>query len=244
METLIRFMAPAGPCGYLPDETWRLEYEVVAEVTPREYMHRMAHGWRRFGDAIFRPRCPSCRKCQSIRVLVDKFQPDRSQRRAWKLNEGLVRVEIGEPSVSRAKLDLYDRYHASQMDQKGWPEHAAKDAHSYAGSFVNNPFPTQEWCYYLDDRLVGVGYVDDLPGGLSAMYFFYDPAERRRSLGTFNVLKVIEYAASRCIPHVYLGYYVANSQSMVYKARFLPNEVLGSDGRWHGFRTLVDEAVP
>ena len=90
-----------------------------------------------------------------LRVLADRFRPDRSQRRARKTNEGNVRLEIGSPIVTRAKLTLYDRYHAYQTAARGWPEHPAKDAAGYANSFVDNPFPTQEWCYYLGDRLVG-----------------------------------------------------------------------------------------
>jgi arginine-tRNA-protein transferase len=102
---------------------------------------------------------------------------------------------------------------------------------------VDNPFPTQEWCYYLGKRLVAVGYVDDLPGGLSAIYFYYDPDERWRSLGTWNILCILEQAARRRIPHVYLGYYVEGCASMTYKCRFEPNQILGLDGRWHDFKT-------
>ena len=237
MESLYHFIAPPSACGYLPDQTWRLEYEIVGALSPAEYMQRMLQGWRRFGDALFRPRCPSCRSCRSLRVLVDRFRPDRSQRRARKTNEGNVRLEIGSPSVTRAKLTLYDRYHAYQTAARGWPEHPAKDAAGYANSFVDNPFPTLEWCYYLGERLVGVGYVDDLPGGMSAIYFFYDPDERQRSLGTWNVLNLIEHARQRRIPYVYLGYYVAGCPSMIYKSRFGPNQVLGKDGQWHDFKS-------
>jgi arginine-tRNA-protein transferase len=236
METLFRFLAPPSPCGYLPDQVWRLEYEQVAACTPADYLGRMQRGWRRFGDTLFRPRCSACAACRSLRVPVDRFRPDRSQRRVRKANEGQVRLEIGVPSVTRAKLDLYDRYHAFQSDFKGWPWHMPKDADEYARSFVENPFPTQEWCYYLEGRLVGVGYVDDLPGGMSAIYFFYDPDQRSRSLGTWNVLSILESAAARRVPYVYLGYFVAGCASMVYKARFVPNEVLGNDGQWRPFR--------
>jgi arginine-tRNA-protein transferase len=232
MESVFRFIAPPSPCGYLPDQTWRLEYEQVASLSAAEYMARMSQGWRRFGEMLFRPRCPRCSACRSVRVLVDRFRPDRSQRRVRKLNEAQVRVQIGTPSVTRAKLELFDRYHTFQVFHKGWPLHEPKDADEYARSFVENPFPTQEWCYYVDDRLIGVGYVDDLPGGLSAIYFFYEPEERQRSLGTNNVLSIIEYAASRRIPHVYLGYFVAGCASMAYKVRFLPNQLLGTDGVW------------
>jgi arginine-tRNA-protein transferase len=169
-------------------------------------------------------------------VLADRFHPNRSQRRVCKTNEGVIERVISTPAVTRAKLALYDRFHAHQAETKGWPSHAAKDAVEYANSFVDNPFPTQEWCYYLDGRLIGVGYVDDLPGGLSAIYFFYDPDERRRSLGTWNVLSILQEAAARQIPYVYLGYYVAGCTSMMYKRCFTPNQILGLDGRWHDFR--------
>jgi arginine-tRNA-protein transferase len=237
MKSVFHYVAPPSQCGYLPEQVWRLEYEHVAALSPVEYRERLLQGWRRFGHALFRPRCPACSACQSLRVDVRRFRPDRSQRRARKANEGIVALRIGPPSVTRAKLTLYDRYHSHQAAAKGWPEHPAKDAQEYVGSFVDNPLPTEEWCYYLGSRLVGVGYVDVVPGGLSAIYFFYDPEERQRSLGTWNVLSILDAAAARKLPHVYLGYYVAGCQSMEYKARFVPNEVLGPDGSWRQFRS-------
>ena len=38
---LFRFVAPPSPCGYLPDQVWRLEYEQVASLSPAEYLERM-----------------------------------------------------------------------------------------------------------------------------------------------------------------------------------------------------------
>jgi arginine-tRNA-protein transferase len=181
-----------------------------------------------------------------LRVRAADFRPDRSQRRTRKANEE-VQLRTGQPSVTRAKLALYDRYHAHQARARGWPEHPVKDSASYADSFVHHPYPedppagVEEWCYFLGGRLVGVGYVDSLPdpssGGLSAIYFFYDPAERHRSPGTWNVLCLVDEAVRRGLPYVYLGYYVGGCRSMEYKARFVPNEVLGADGVWRGFRT-------
>jgi arginine-tRNA-protein transferase len=76
----------------------------------------------------------------------------------------------------------------------------------------------------------------DPDGGLSAIYFFYDPRERHRSLGTWNVLCLLDEAVRRGLPFVYLGYYVEGCPSMAYKPRFAPNQVRGSDGVWRAFR--------
>jgi arginine-tRNA-protein transferase len=236
MKTAFHFLTPPHVCGYLPEESARLEYEGFVALSATEYLHRMEQGWRRFGHAIFRPRCSACEKCRSLRVDVHRFRANRSQRRVWRLNDGVVHLRVGEPAVTREKLALHDRYHAFQAENKGWPYFGAKDADAYKESFVWNPFATQEWCYFIGDRLVGVGYVDDLPGALSAIYFFYDPDCRDRSMGIWNVLNILEAAARRCIPYVYLGYYVAGCGSMEYKATFRPNEVLMPDGQWHEFR--------
>jgi len=236
MESLFRYQAPVSPCGYLPDRAWSLEYELVGSLSPAEYGQRMREGWRRFGHSLFRPQCPACRACQSLRVIVAAFLPNRSQRRCRKLNEGTVELRIGPPTVSRQKLKLYDRYHAFQVGAKGWPEHPAKDAASYRESFVENPFAVEEWTYYLDNHLAGVGYVDVVPEGLSAIYFYYEPALRQRSLGTWNVLCILEAARQRRLRHVYLGYFVAGCASLEYKANFQPNEILGADGVWQPFR--------
>jgi arginine-tRNA-protein transferase len=239
MQSLIRFVTTPSQCGYLPEQLWRLEYDYVAAMTTEEYLERMLNGWRRFGNMLFRPACPHCTACRPLRVRADAFRPDRSQRRAARLNEGEVALRIGKPSAAKVNLSLYDRYHAFQSQKKGWPEHPAKDVASYAGSFVEHPFPVEEWCYYHKRRLVGVGYVDHLPhpdqGGLSAIYFFYEPSELKRSLGTWNLLCLLAEARRRGLPWVYLGYYVAGCPSMSYKLRFRPNQLRELDGVWRDF---------
>ena len=209
---------------------------MVGAVSADEYMERLRTGWRRFGAMIFRPRCESCCECRSLRVVTDQYRPNRSQKRACRLNDSSVTIEIGEPSITQTKLSLYDSYHEFQSIHKSWPGHSPKDPITYHQSFVDNPFSTEEWCFHVDNKLVAVGYVDVLPQGLSAIYFFYDPSLRNRSLGTWNVVRLVEDAASRGLPHVYLGYYVAGCPSLAYKAHFRPNQILDYDGSWRDFR--------
>lgn len=235
MISLLSYETPPGPCGYLPGQTGQFEHEYVAALTPAEYEQRLREGWRRFGHLLFRPTCRQCKACQSLRVDVARFRPNRSQRRNRKLNEEAIRLTIGSPAATREKLELYDRFHAYQAIAKGWPDHGPKDGAGYRDSFTVNPMPVEEWRFTLANRLVGVGYVDRLPAALSAIYFFYEPAERDRGLGTWNVLSVIDRASELRLPHVYLGYYVAGSASLEYKANFAPNETLDKDGVWKAF---------
>jgi arginyl-tRNA--protein-N-Asp/Glu arginylyltransferase len=236
MQSLYRFTVPPSTCGYLPDRDWSLEYEMVADLSAAEFAQRLEEGWRRFGAMMFRPQCPACTACQTLRVDVAKFQPNRSQRRTWHANHAEVAVRVGAPQVTRARLRLYDRFHEMQTEVKGWPEHGAKDVSSYRESFVDNPPFTEEWCYYLDERLVGIGYVDRLIDCMSAIYFFYDPELRDRSLGTFNVLCLLEECKRRELKFLYLGYYVEGCRSLEYKANFKPNQVRCADGTWRDFQ--------
>jgi leucyl-tRNA---protein transferase len=232
METTLRWNEPPGRCEYGPGHiSWR-EYMHVTALERSEYMDYLLAGWRRFGHTLFRHVCSGPGACRSLRVDVARFDPDRSQRRTRMRNEGVVHLCIGTPAVSPEKVALFDRFHADRSQTKGWPLHETNDTEEYARLFVSNPFPIQEWCYYLDRELVGVGYVDDLAGGLSAIYFAHDPRYRDRSLGTWNVLSLLDRARTLGLPHVYLGYAADGSPSLKYKTRFRPNQSLDLDGEW------------
>ena len=69
----VTFLSPVSPCRYLRDRLWQLRYELVPDLRPTDYMQRLQQGWRRFGWAMFRPDCPSCQMCQSLRVRVATF---------------------------------------------------------------------------------------------------------------------------------------------------------------------------
>jgi arginine-tRNA-protein transferase len=225
MKITSHYVTPPHRCSYLPAQTAMLEYLDCDTLTVEEYDQMLANGWRRFGRSLFRPRCPFCSSCWSLRVLTEQFTMNRSQRRNARDNRDRVRLEITSPSVSEAKLLLHDAFHTHQSEEIGWPRYPPKDFSSYVSSFVNNPIPTEEWCYYDGPRLIGVGYVDVVPSGLSAIYYFHDPQYRDWGLGTWNVLQVMEQARERHRPFVYLGYYVDGCRSLEYKAHFGPHEL-------------------
>ncbi len=224
-------------CEYLPHESAQLLYGIAPDLRPSQYNELLGTGWRRIGPVVFRPDCPSCRKCLSLRVPVASFRPSRTQRRIWKHNAQEVVLRIGAPSLTPERLEVYRAFHDHGHQTKGWPDRNAEnraDGVSGLGLFLTNPFPTEEWSYWIGDRLLGVGYVDVVDEGLSAIYFFHDPHESKRSIGTLNILHVIEAARQRGLSHVYLGYYVNGCRSLEYKARFKPNEIF-TGAIWEAF---------
>ena len=71
----------------------------------------------------------------------------------------------------------------------------------------------------------------DSRDGLSSVYAFFDPGVRGASFGTYNVLWQIERCRVLGLPYLYLGYWIAESRKMAYKASFRPAEGL-VDGQW------------
>lgn len=236
MQSTLGYISPPSTCGYLPDRNWQLRYEFVLEMTPDEYQELLNKGWRRFGSTLFRPQCPSCTACRSLRVPVSDFRASRSQKRSLAFGRNVL-IEIGEPSIDEKRVEIYLEHHRTRSTNRGWPEPDLQHAMEHIASFMLGPFPCQQWSYYLDGELIGVMYVDQLPEGLSGIYYYYRSNLNKLSPGTFMILSMIERAQKLGLPYVHLGYFVNGCMSMEYKSRFVPNETLDDTGKWTPFRT-------
>jgi leucyl-tRNA---protein transferase len=215
-------------CPYLPGRVSQSR-ALWAERMPAQLYHRfMDAGFRRSGKLVYQPVCRGCRACTPIRVRVDSFRPTKSQRRCRRRNADLA-VTVAEPVATDEKYELYRRY---VTVRHGRPE-ADEGRESFERFLYDSPVDSVEFCYRDGaGRLLAVGLCDLCDESLSSVYFYFEPAEARRGLGTFGALFEIETAARLGVPFYYLGYWVDGCRSMQYKADFRPAEVLGADGVW------------
>ncbi|MEX2474827.1 arginyltransferase [Marinobacter sp.] len=228
LRTLVFFATPPHDCSYLPNrEATTMFVDPRANVDKRLYSQLTALGFRRSGSHYYRPHCESCNACIPVRLKVDDFKPDRSQRRVLDKNRDL-NCEL----VPASFAERYYRLYAHYIEER----HADGDMYppsreQFTSFLVEGA--TDSWFLEirLGDELIGLAAVDMLDDGLSAIYTVFHPDHESRSLGTFAVLWQIESARARDLPHLYLGYWIKNCRKMNYKTRFKPIEAL-MDGHW------------
>ncbi len=224
MEEWFRLVAAPRPCAYLPSETAALELRLIGSMSAAEYDRLLERGYRRFGHYVFRPACPACRQCLSLRVIAGCFEPGPAERRILKKNRTIT-AELSRPAATPDRVELYNAYHSFMHRHRGWPLERAT-LRSYAASFLGDFDFAREWLYREDGRLLGVALMDETPEAVSLAYCYYDPAWRPRSPGSFSILRQLLYARETGRRYAYLGYWIRSCPSMSYKARYRPHQLL------------------
>ncbi|WP_300379040.1 arginyltransferase [Henriciella sp.] len=215
------------PCPYLPDQFERKAFTHLGQAAPDSLHHQLSQaGFRRSQSVAYRPACPNCNACRSVRVDTTRFEPSRNQIRVLRKNKDLVRRPV-EAKATREQYRLLKHYLVNRHDGGGMSDMGFRE---YAGMVNETPVQTVLFEYRQgpeeDAPLIAVSLTDILRDGFSMVYTFFDTRQPKRSLGTFMILDHIMNAASYSLPHVYLGYWIKQSPKMAYKKRFQPLEVL------------------
>jgi arginine-tRNA-protein transferase len=220
------------PCPYFEDGRMATtEYVLPGEEWTHRFHELLTWGYRRLGSITYRNACKMCSACEPIRIETSRFKTSKSQRRTLKKNHD-IRLEIRPPShITMEKLELFVRYQNSKhaAHEKESLDHETLLSISHCG-YAN----TIEMDYYLDDRLIGVGIIDEAKDSLSSNYFYYDTDFLDRRLGIFSILKEISLAKDMGKRYLYLGFYIEQNQKMSYKKYFRPNQIL-EKGEWKEF---------
>ncbi|MEO0936837.1 MAG: arginyltransferase [Pseudomonadota bacterium] len=223
------YVTAPQPCPYLDGRMERKLFTALQGDNAQKLNDSLSQqGFRRSQNVLYRPSCAECSACLSARIDVAAFTATRGQRKTLNRNADLAR-RATSPWATEDQYDLFRRYLDSRHADGGM---ADMDVFEFAAMIEETPIRSRVVEYHDADRnLTGVSLTDVLSDGVSMVYSFYDPTQPRRSLGTYIILDHIKIAQDAGLPYVYLGYWVAGSRKMGYKAKFSGLEVYAG-GRW------------
>jgi arginine-tRNA-protein transferase len=220
------FASTAEPCSYLDNRN-----AVSAFANPhidmdmQTYNELIQHGFRRSGGYVYRPHCPSCQECVSVRVPLKKQKFTRNETRTYRRNSDL-KVSFLSGKFRDEHFDLYKRYIMSRHNDGSMANPSKADYHRF---LICDWTDTMFIEFRLDKRLIAVAVSDVLSTALSAVYTFFDPDYADRSPGHFAILTQINEAKSRDLDFLYLGYWIKDCDKMSYKRRYKPLEGFFND---------------
>ncbi len=221
-QVKLNFFASAPePCSYLDERK-----SVSAFANPHmdmdmyTYNELIQHGFRRSGGYIYRPHCPHCQECISVRVPVRKHRFSRNEQRVVKRNSD-IRISIMPGRYRDEHFDLYRRYINSRHNDGSMANPNKSDYHRF---LICDWTDTLFFEYRVNRILIAVAVCDITDSGLSAVYTFFDPDYADRSPGHFAILSQINETQQRDLEYLYLGYWIRDCNKMSYKRRYRPLE--------------------
>ena len=241
LQKLQFYVTTGYSCGYLPN---KLAQSLIASpqhlIDANIYNGLIQQGFRRSGKFAYRPHCETCCECIPVRVVIENFNPSRSQKRAFKQHQNLT-ASILPIAFHEEHYKLYAAYqiarHANEEAEKNdKPEQ--DDVEQYRNFLCHSNVESVMVEFRENDQLKMVSVIDIVSDGISAVYTFYETADLKASYGTYNVLWQIDWAKTLDFPYLYLGYWIRESKKMAYKQNYKPLEML-IDAEWQTAPTKV-----
>ncbi len=219
------FVDDVVDCPYCQPYTATFHQAVFGPLNERIMELFLFAGYRRNGNSMYDMHCKECSACVSIRLHPHEFQPNRNQKRTRKKNRD-VEIIVEPIKLDNERIQLCDSFLSTRYPQK------RNTAFGYYSCFfLNEITDTYEIQYRLNGKLIGVSIIDLGENWMNAVYFYFDPKMANRSLGTFNILTMVDLCLERKLSYLYLGYTINDVSAMNYKENFFPHYIL-KDESW------------
>ena len=221
-------------CSYLSGQLARSQVATPShKIDATIYSDLVGIGFRRSGVFTYRPSCDSCSACTPVRIDVEKLMPSRSQKRAVGRHANLV-ATMTYLKNSAEHYDLYLKYQSARHNGGGMDKDSKEQ---YRHFLLQSNVDTKLIEFRDANKVVAVSIIDQLEDGLSAVYTFFDTAEKSASYGTYSICWQLYLCKTLGLRYLYLGYWIEDSKKMSYKKRFRPLESLVQD-RWIPLESL------
>jgi arginine-tRNA-protein transferase len=234
LQKLQFYVTTGYACGYLPN---KMAQSLIAApqhlVDAKVYSGLIQQGFRRSGKFSYRPHCENCQECIAVRIILDQFSLNRSQKRAFKQHQNLSTtiLPVGFHEEHYTLYASYQRARHSDEKIQAETESQETDIEQYQSFLCQSNVESVIVEFRDNSQLKMVSVIDIVRDGISAVYTFYDTTDTTSSYGTYNVLWQTLWARELGLPYLYLGYWIKDSKKMAYKQNFKPLEKL-IDGEW------------
>jgi arginine-tRNA-protein transferase len=222
---IVEFSTLPHECSYLKEKICTMHYKYILNCPYLLNSTLVERGWRRFGLYFSRPNCKECKECVNLRIDVKKFEFSHSAKRVLRKNYNTQMI-ICEPSLTRKHLELYEKYHKFMSGKKGWKYYELTPKNYFELHVAGCDKFGKEILYFHEGKMIAVDLIDFTHNGISSIYFFYDPDYSKLSLGKYSIYQQILLAQREELRWIYLGYYVKECPSLMYKATYKPHQLL------------------
>jgi leucyl-tRNA---protein transferase len=206
----------------------------------------LEQGWYRMGQSIFTTNFIHFKSEMYstvwLRVLLDEFLEDGTQKKVFKRNAGF-QVAIRPAILTDEKEELYVRY------KQSLPFNPSDSLHSllFSAASTNSIYNTYEVTVRDGDQLIAIGFFDLGKTSAAGISSVYDPVYKKYSLGKYLIYLKMQYCKNLGLRYFYPGYFVPGYSFFDYKltiARPALQFLQLSSYKWLPIETFSPESIP
>lgn len=204
--------------------SWETEYIDIDEIFEAKYIQPQKmdklweKGWRHLGPVFRR---------YSIRDWSDKIQlviPLRINLKNFKTSKNHKRIIRQNVDLDlKIKTTILDNERDSlfQLYKTRFTQYIPESLATFLGEHPEKgPCKNLEFGLYKKSHLIAASYLDVGKKAAYSQCAMFHPEESKRSLGTYTMLKEIEYAINHQMDFYYMGYVYNNPSELDYKKNF------------------------